>query len=199
MADSNNPSDDEENVFRDFISNTKDFKVLINNKYNPYEDASRNKNTISRAPKERSIEDMTELDYKTLHSIKLSTHTWRPLVSADEYLFYFQSGVQYKTIRKLRAGKIRVEDTLDLHQKNKEQAAIELARFLEEAYENEKRCVCIIHGKGNRSNHSQPILKNLINHWLQDISIILGFCSCPPGMGDTGAVLVLLKRPEFIE
>ena len=196
MADNNNSSDEEVNVFRDFISNTKDFKVLINNKYNPHEDASLIRHY---APKDRRIEDMTELDYKTLHSIKLSTHIWRPLVSADEYLFYFQSGVQYKTIRKLRAGKIRVEDTLDLHQKNKEQAAIELARFFEEAYENEKRCVCIIHGKGNRSNQSQPILKNLINHWLQDINIILGFCSCPPGMGDTGAVLVLLKRPEFIE
>lgn len=191
-----------ENVFREFIKDSKNFKALESDKYHAHEEKPKDqqqeasKSTESSLPYHYKLtnhnhthnSDNQNLDYQ------LSEYLWRPEVSSEEYLFYFQHGVQYRTIRKFRAGKIRVEASLDLHQLNKEQARIQFAKFIQDSYADEKRCVCIIHGKGNRSGSNSPILKNLVNHWLHDLDVVLGFCSCPSNMGGTGAVLVLLKR-----
>jgi DNA-nicking Smr family endonuclease len=182
-----------DNSFKEFIDESKDFKVLENTKVNPYENKSAHATNIVRS---NNLKKPHNKIFITPHNVefKLSEHLWRPEVNADDYLFYFQPGVQYKTIRKIRSGKIRIEATLDLHQMNKEQARIEFSNFIQDCYDHEYRCICIIHGKGIRSGSNKPILKNLINHWLYDVSVVLGFCSCPDNMGGTGAVLVLLQR-----
>ena len=59
--------------------------------------------------------------------------------------------------------------------------------------ENNIRCVRIIHGKGYGSNNKGPIIKPLVNKWLQQRNEILAFCSARPIDGGTGAVYVLLK------
>jgi DNA-nicking Smr family endonuclease len=53
--------------------------------------------------------------------------------------------------------------------------------------------VRIIHGKGYGSNNQGPIIKPLVNKWLQQRNEILAFCSARPNDGGTGAVYVLLK------
>lgn len=184
-------SSDDNNIFREFIDKIKDFKVLDDDKHNPFDNKNIDIIDSQDKPKEHA-EQSSDTHYS--HEIKLSEHLWRPLVSAEDYLFYFQSGVQNRTIRKLRAGKMRIEATLDLHQLNKEQAKTEFANFIEAGYNQEYRCICVIHGKGYRSDASKPILKNLVNHWLQEINTVIGYCSCPQNMGGTGAVLILLKR-----
>jgi DNA-nicking Smr family endonuclease len=131
-----------------------------------------------------------------LHNLALSLHLWRPLVGPETQLFYFLPGIQHKLIRKMRAGKIAIEATLDLHQNSKEQARTALLQFLSNAYEQECRCVSIIHGKGRKMDEP-PLLKNLVNHWLPEIPIVLGYCSCPAFLGGSGAVLVLLKYKPF--
>lgn len=187
-----------DNSFKEFIDESKDFKVLKNTKFNPYETTSTDNSSSSKPRNNTGTINKSAKLFVNNHNIefKLSEHLWRPEVGADDYLFYFQPGVQYKTIRKIRAGRMRTEATLDLHQMNKEQARIEFSSFIQTSYDNEYRCICVIHGKGTRSGSNKPILKNLINHWLYDIDIVLGFCSCPDNMGGTGAVLILLKRLE---
>lgn len=185
---------DDKKSFKELISENKDFKELKSNKYNPHETPSNRDSTNNIKSTEQSSKKIdTKLDTKQEIN-NLSDHLWRPQVKADDILFYFQHGVQYRTIRKLRSGKIRIEASLDLHQKNKEQASQLFYDFIKSSYENEYRCICIIHGKGYRGTNEHPILKNLINHWLHEIDEVLGFCSCPQNMGGTGAVLILLKR-----
>lgn len=204
-SDKSQNKDNNDNVFREFIGSIKNFRKLSTDKHNPFESTKKTKqikqpNKASDSTKDNIINNEqypssnsdNVIDSENL--FQLSFHLWRPEVTAEEYLFTFQHGVQYRTIRKLRAGKIRVEATLDLHQMNKEQARDQLTSFILDSYNNEDRCICIIHGKGHRSSTTTPILKNLVNHWLQDIELVLGFCSCPTSMGGTGAVLVLLKR-----
>lgn len=197
MTEDNNSNEDS---FKDLIKKDKNFKELKDDKINPY-DHKKNNTSINSSSENQSQYNKnnhlnTQFDnYISNNSTNhLSQHLWRPLVSSDDYLFYFKDGVQNRTVRKFRAGKIRVEAILDLHQKNKEQASESLIKFIKNSCENELRCVCIIHGKSIRAGSSHPILKNLINHWLHDLAPVLGFCSCPQNMGGTGAVLVLLKR-----
>lgn len=193
-ANSNNAED---GIFRDFIDSMKDFKALHHTKHNPFETKPETYTINSHQTNDEKLNSQhNHHSTDKIQELNLSEHLWRPEVSSEENLFHFQQGVQYRTIRKIRSGKIRIEASLDLHQLNKEQARIEFSNFIIDCYEQEKRCICIIHGKGNRSSTNLPILKNLVNHWLQDVNIVLGFCSCPENMGGTGAVLVLLKRSD---
>ena len=102
-------------------------------------------------------------------------------------------GAQKSVIKKLRGGKLAVDATLDLHGLTVEQARLQLADFLDECRQCGYRHVIIIHGKGFRST-SKPVIKPMVNRWLQQAQEVLAFCSAQPKDGGTGAVYVLLRR-----
>jgi len=109
-------------------------------------------------------------------------------------LTYRRPEVPEKVLRQLRRGEYRVEDALDLHGLTEAQAAVELARFLQQARERGLRCVRIIHGKGLRSGQRGPVLKHTVNTLLRRADAVLAFASARPAAGGTGATLVLLQR-----
>lgn len=113
--------------------------------------------------------------------------------TGDEAIFS-RSGVQASVMRKLRRGQVRIEAELDLHRMNREAARSALVQFLATCRQQQKRCVRIIHGKGLGSLNKQPVLKGLVNHWLQQRDDILAFCSARPNDGGSGALYVLLRK-----
>lgn len=110
-----------------------------------------------------------------------------------DILNFYQSGLQRSVLRKLRRGEFRCDAELDLHGLNSQDARQVLVEFLNAALDRDYRCVRIIHGKGLRSSNQGPVLKGLVNSWLQQRSEVLAFHSCRPNDGGTGAVYVLLK------
>lgn len=203
MAKDHDPDsdDNQDNLFRKLMLNDKNFKPLKSN----------NKVNLPVLPERKKLFTENNLNYKRTRdfspdledsnstpSVPLSFHLSQPNVSAEEYISYFKVGLQNKTIKQLKNGVIRIEASLDLHAMTQEQASFEFSNFITRCYARGLRCVCIVHGKGTRSNQAQPILKNLVNNWLYEFSdIILGFCSCPPKNGGTGAVLVLFKAQNL--
>lgn len=115
-------------------------------------------------------------------------------IEYGEYLFYARPGLQKTLIRKLRRGQLRLSADIDLHGLVVDEARVLLAEFLDLAQSNQQTCVKIIHGKGNRSNHRGPVLKHMVNRWLQQRDEVLAFSSAPPHDGGTGAVYVLLRK-----
>lgn len=115
-------------------------------------------------------------------------------VTPEEFLFWGRDGVQDAQLRRLRAGQIAFEGSLDLHGMTVESARGELWAFLAEAIRLEVRCVRVTHGKSNRLDGRKPMLKSHINTWLRQHGQVLGFVSCQPRHGGTGAVYILLKR-----
>jgi len=51
----------------------------------------------------------------------------------------------------------------------------------------------VIHGKGRGSGPRGPVLKNVVNQWLQRIDCVLAFGSARRVDGGNGAVYVLLR------
>jgi DNA-nicking Smr family endonuclease len=96
-------------------------------------------------------------------------------------------------LRKLRRGQFTLQDSLDLHGLNSNEARKLLLEFLRHATQNDMRHVCVIHGKGWRTDGGEGILKTRTRHWLIQCAEVLAFCEAPPNTGGSGAVLVLLK------
>ena len=115
-------------------------------------------------------------------------------VDSAEILSFCHTGIQNSVFRRLKTGSYRISDELDLHGFTIKEAKQILVYYLQETPQFEGCCVRIIHGKGNRSGSSKPVLKTQVNHWLIEHERVLAFHSTKPKDGGAGAVYVLLRR-----
>ena len=115
-------------------------------------------------------------------------------VGAEDELYWARDGVQDGQMRKLKAGQVAFEGSLDLHGMTVEKARETLWAFFAEAARMEVRCVRVTHGKAARTDGKRPMIKSHVNTWLRQHPQVLGFTSCLAKHGGTGAVYVLLKR-----
>lgn len=115
-------------------------------------------------------------------------------VGAEDTLYWARDGVQDSQLRRMKAGQISFEGSLDLHGMSVEKARSTLREFLTEALRLEVRCVRVTHGKAARLDGKTPMIKSHVNTWLRQHDKVLGFTSCVAKHGGTGAVYVLLKR-----
>ncbi len=113
--------------------------------------------------------------------------------SGDELRFHGPT-VSPRVFRRLQRGRFAVQDEVDLHGLNVREAQDYLREFICAARLRGLRCVRVVHGKGKRSGHKGPVLKNKVDAWLRKWSEVLAFCSARPTDGGTGAVYVLLRK-----
>ncbi|WP_028079394.1 Smr/MutS family protein [Solimonas soli] len=116
-------------------------------------------------------------------------------IESGDTLLYRAPGVQDGVLRHLRRGHYRIESELDLHGMNRERAKLAVAQFLARCHDRDQRCVRIVHGKGNGSPNSGPVIKALLGSWLRKRRDVLAYCSARAVDGGTGAVYVLLRAP----
>ena len=112
----------------------------------------------------------------------------------DNWLEFIRPGVQRSLFKQLRTGKLGIEAHIDLHGMTRNAARLGLQQFLQQAQQQNKKIVCIVHGKGYHSEDGRPVLKAMVNKWLQDLPEVLAFCSAQPKDGGSGAVYALLKN-----
>lgn len=103
------------------------------------------------------------------------------------------SDIDRSTARKFTTGRLPIEDRLDLHGLNQEQAHTRLNRFIEQAHGRAVRCVLVITGKG----HGVGVLKRQVPVWLNMPRLrphILAFSPARRHDGGEGALYVLIRR-----
>lgn len=122
----------------------------------------------------------------------LSNH-YQEIVSSDAVLSYCKQSIPRKRLNQLKTGQIPWQARLDLHGLRPDTARESLCHFIEHQSRLENRCLLIIHGKGGR-HFDAPILKNHVNHWLQQLPQVLAFHSALARDGGSGALYVLLQR-----
>jgi len=116
---------------------------------------------------------------------------------SDEYVEGAVAGIDPRLVRRLRRGEFAYQAHLDLHGLTSEEARTAVYEFLSHAYQNGKRCVLIIHGRGRNSKDQIPVLKRHLTGWLARghwSRLVLAFTSARPCDGGAGAVYVLLRR-----
>lgn len=121
-----------------------------------------------------------------------------PLTS-DRYLefgeetSFLRNGLGRDVLRKLRRGHWTIQDWIDLHGLNRDQAGSLLAEFLARSRKRGLRCVGVVHGKGLNSPGREPVLKEKVRQLLAGRDEVLAFCQAPANQGGSGALLVLLR------
>lgn len=106
---------------------------------------------------------------------------------------YLRPGLPRDILRKLRRTHWVIQDHLDLHGLNGDEATAETAAFLTECKRRGLRCVRIVHGKGLRSVGREPVLKRRIRRQLTRRDEVLAFVEPRALQGGGGAVVVLLE------
>ncbi|HWR86867.1 MAG TPA: Smr/MutS family protein, partial [Acidiferrobacterales bacterium] len=114
------------------------------------------------------------------------------LEGGDEPTF-LRGGLPRSVLRDLRRGRWVVQEEVDLHGANREQAHHMLSAFLGDCLKRELRCVRVIHGKGLRSPGREPVLKRCVQVWLARHDGVLAYCQARPSEGGAGAMVVLLR------
>lgn len=142
----------------------------------------------SPRPRQREIDEAAVLGEILLGAMAIDD--WLDLGGADSFL---RCGVPRSVLRDLRRGRWSIQDHIDLHGLNRQQAHAEVARFVAEARSTGKRCLRIVHGRGHGSPGREAILRQLVKAWLGRHRDVLAFCHAPPSDGGDGALWVLLK------
>jgi len=116
------------------------------------------------------------------------------IAPCDDHLEFIRAGVQKSYMKLIRNGKVAIEDDIDLHGYQRDDARKALLAFLDHAQAQGYKLVRVVHGKGYNSSDNRPVLKAMVNKWLQNIPQVLAFVSTIPRDGGIGAVYVLLKK-----
>ncbi|MBK8909355.1 MAG: Smr/MutS family protein [Rhodospirillales bacterium] len=107
------------------------------------------------------------------------------------------SGIDKRTLTRLRRGLIQVDGTLDLHGFGADLARQSLERYLVASQESGRRCVLIITGKGLRVEGGRGVLRASVPQWLNqppNRDRVLAFAYASATHGGMGALYVLLRR-----
>ena len=111
--------------------------------------------------------------------------------------------IDAKILRRLRRGQERIEDMLDLHGMNMEQAERAVCGFVHESARCGRRLILIITGKGSNAGDAGPVparigvLRQSLPRWLDGPQIgkkVQGWLHAHPRDGGTGAFYVYLRR-----
>lgn len=109
---------------------------------------------------------------------------------------YLRNGLAQNVLRDLRRGRWVIQDEIDLHGLNRDEARHLLAGFLAECLHHGKRCVRVVHGKGLGSPQKTSILRQLVRGWLAQRQEVLAYCQAKPPDGGEGALIVLLRNQK---
>ena len=106
--------------------------------------------------------------------------------------------------RRMKRGKMQIDGRLDLHGYRQSEAFSILSNFISYSFQENKRCVLVITGKGLHyagvGESKAGILRKMVPVWLNEEpnrSQILSFSHAKPSDGGVGALYVLLKKSRL--
>jgi len=149
--------------------------------------------SAASAPKPPAQARFKRADEKEVLRESLLPPADEAVIATGEELSFRRPHITDDVLLKLRRGHYVVDAEVDLHGLNAAQARIVLRDFIAEATARSYSCLRIVHGKGKRSGNRGPVLKHLVNHWLQRMDAVLAFGSARAVDGGSGAAYVLLK------
>lgn len=102
------------------------------------------------------------------------------------------------TKRKIKGGRVAIEDSLDLHGMRQEAAHRALNKFIERSRERGLKLVLVVTGKGDRAG-GIGVLRQSVPQWLAQGEIagsVLSYSTAAQPHGGEGALYIRLRRKK---
>jgi DNA-nicking Smr family endonuclease len=187
-------STDDQQSFADAMSKHDDLKKLDRDqlaKHAPPAGPQREASASSPAASTTSTTSTTAPSTSQVAAPKASGPNWNPgatlaLASRAE-------------LKRLRAGKIRPQQTIDLHGFTRDNAYRRLCHEVTRAATADFRCLLVIHGKGQHSSSGAVTIRDALSDWLTQPPLAQHVAGCTlaqPKDGGSGASYLLLRRPR---
>ncbi|HET6345257.1 MAG TPA: Smr/MutS family protein [Myxococcota bacterium] len=116
---------------------------------------------------------------------------------SEEVLYGLAPGVNIALLQQLQAGHFAYHRHCDLHGLTRDDAHLEVGRFVAAARRDGERCVLVVTGRGKRSPEGFSVLRDALPRWLSRAPLrahVLAFCTARAVDGGPGAFYVLLRR-----
>ena len=177
---------------------TKSIKTFSNKKTSP---KVRDNLIVKKKIKKNSSSNLTfkektvKLCDKDNHQIHISKNN---LTVDLRDLDNSKTGIDRKTLKKIKRGSFPIDNILDLHGTKLAEAELRVKEFIKQEFNNKKSFLLIITGKGFQGKGQ--IRKN-ISLWLNSLEfskMILAFSSADKKDGGEGAIYVKLRRNKQI-
>jgi DNA-nicking Smr family endonuclease len=177
------PTVDEERIFREAMEGVK---ALREDKY--VDPAPPSAREITRKNgKDEDLELLTNL-VKYGEGFVIS--------DTPEYIEGTGYRVQPEIARRLHRGEFSIQEDIDLHGMNVEEARIAFEDFLRDSLDRGRKGILVIHGRG-LSSPAEPVLKTKVVEWLTTgpwRKWIIAYSSARSCDGGTGATYVILRH-----
>jgi DNA-nicking Smr family endonuclease len=170
-------SDDDLRAFREAMSDVRPLPV---------------REPAAAAPRPRAVARFARADQREVLRESLLPPVDPAVLDTGEELSFRRPGVREEILRRLRRGQFAVAAEIDLHGLGRHAAHEALREFIRDSVDRGFGCVRVVHGKGRGSGPRGPVLKHVVNHWLQRMDDVIAFASARPVDGGTGAAYVLL-------
>lgn len=148
-----------------------------------------------KPPAPRPLQHLAD-ERAALHESLYGPITLQDRLEGGDEASYLRTGLAQNVLRDLRRGRWVIQDEVDLHGLNRDEARHLLASFLAASLHHGKRCVRVIHGKGLSSPQKISILRQLVRGWLMQRIEVLAYCQALPPDGGEGALILLLRSPK---
>ncbi len=115
----------------------------------------------------------------------------------EEFFEGHVMGLDPLVIAKIRAGQYSPEAHIDLHGLNAEQAYAALLEFVRHSYNQGRRSLVVVTGRGKNSPGGFAVLRQHMQDWLTKDPlkrVVLAFCTAQPKDGGAGALYVMLRK-----
>jgi len=143
----------------------------------------------NQAPKVHSLAIQTPKQVRSAQHMPSPQHVGEWTLRAN--------GIAADVLKKLACGKPPINQSLDLHGMNREQALINLEATCRSLIESKQRVLRVIHGRGLHSPDGRCIIKRAVYDFLRCGALsgyVLATIPCPKSSG--GACLILLRRDK---
>ena len=172
--------------------------------------------SITKEDEEFWLDTVSDVKRKTSPQIvmkkqpKLLVKKHSTEIKINENIFYSKNiedletgGIDKSTLKKFKKEEFPIEATLDLHGKTEDTAFELVDEFIPKCYNQGKRCIVIITGKGLNVHKNEDIftnkgiLRKSVPQWLNTLrlrSMILVYKHPSERLGGSGALYILLRR-----
>lgn len=159
------------------------------------------KNKVVKINEKQCGKPLFKSDDEELSSLIRLVNCGEGFIVSDtpEYIEGTGYNVRQEYARRLHQGDFSIQDHIDLHGMNVENAKEAFESFMKNALISGKRAVLIIHGRG-LSSRGEPVLKNKVHEWLNQsywLKRVLAYSSAQSYDGGAGATYVLLRSRPF--